>query len=299
MAAFFAQYSDKYDKPLSEFADPSSTAEYCLSNALFCEYKSDLDSAKLLYQRAIKAAEELNHEYRQANYHRRYGEFLYRHGMKKESYMHLNQALTLAKKNNYISYILDIVKPLDSLARTFKDYEAAYGYAETEANAKAYVANQQIKENLLIMELENEKKQNEMRQISAAEAEKKKFNLQYFAIAVALIALFLLLIIVSSMSVPAWLIEMLGFFSILFIFEFVILILDHKIHHWAHGEPIKIFLVKIAILSVLFPFHHVIEHGVTSYMKKNRMLKRPTKGFFRTFLEKLYPWMSDEKKVEH
>ena len=298
LSEFYNQYSDEYNLSRLESA-PEKTAEFCLSNALFCEYRNNIDSAKLLYERVLKAAENLNHEYRQANYHKRYGEFLYRHGLKEEAYVQLQEAMRLAQKNNYISYILNVVDPLDSLARSFNDYESAYRFSDIKAKAKAFVSSQQMKENLLIMELENDKKQHEIRQHEEYEEQKKKHNLQYFAIAIGLISLFLLLVIVSSMAVPEWLIEMLGFFSILFIFEFVILILDHKIHHWAHGGPVKIFLVKIAILSILFPLHHVIEHGVTSYMKKNKLLKRPKSGFFRRAMGKLYPWMDNDGENGH
>ena len=64
------------------------------------------------------------------------------------------------------------------------------------------------------MELENQRHQNEIQQELAKKEKKKKYNLQYFAIAVALITLFLIIVIISSFSVPLWLIDMLGFFSI-------------------------------------------------------------------------------------
>jgi hypothetical protein len=298
LSQFYDQYKKEYKKTKDIIDDPIETAEYCYSNALFFEYKNKIDSATYFYEKAIDAVKKSGSSVRLANYHRRYGEFLYRSGQNQEAYTQLNEALRLAQQANYPPYIINVLDPLDSLARSIGDYKAAYRYSELKHKTQALLANQQIKENLLIMELENQKHQNEIQQEKENEEEKKKHNLQYFAIAVGLITLFLVIVIISSFSVPMWLIEMLGFFSILFIFEFIILILDHKIHHWAHGAPMKIFLVKIAILSVLFPWHHVIEHGVTNFLKKRKQIRRPGTGVFRKILTAMYPWMKKEGDEE-
>ena len=296
------QLKDFYNQFSSEYSDKNyniNSSEYCLGNALFCEYKQHIDSAKIFYQAALKSAEQSNNDYRLANYYRLYGEFLMRNGLESEAYEAFQRSLALAQKKNYSPYIVAVLDPLDSLAQNFNDYKSAYTYADLKNKTSAAIADEQIKENLLLMELENDRVQNEYLVQAAEEKAAKKHNLQYLTIAVGLITLFLLFVLLSSMTVPAWLIEMFGFFSILFIFEFVILILDHKIHHWAHGEPIKIFLVKIIILSVLFPLHHVIEHGVITYMKKNKLIKRPKQGFLRKSLAKLYPWLNEGEHATH
>ncbi len=295
---YYRVYEPYYRQILSEDPAAINSPDYCLSNALFCEYETKIDSARAFFKTAIEAAKENGHEVRESNYLRRYGQFLLRKGEEKEAYATLQQALRLAEKHNYAPYILDITQALDSLARKYDEYQLAYHYSDLRLKKLSEVSNQQYNVNLLIMELENQKKQNSEELQLIEETEKRKNNIQYWAIGVGLIILFLTLIIVSSMSVRPWMIEMLSFFSILFVFEFVILILDNKIHHWAHGAPLKIFLVKIAILSVLFPLHHVIEKGVTTYMVKHQLVKRPKRSFFRTLLEKLYPWLDPEHDPE-
>lgn len=296
LGEFYETFAEDY----KELQDSTKRAEFCYGNALFCEHLNKFEDAEAYYLEAIKEANKSTNAYRIANYYRQYGLFLYKNKMYDRSYEVLNQALDQANSVNYTPYILDMIDPLEEMARKKKDFEAAYTYQNIKQAATTSKANERIRENILIMELNNDKRQNEIYLEKKKEKEKKKYDLQYFAIAVGLIALFLLLIVLSSMRVPVWLVDMLGFFSILFIFEFVILILDHKIHHWAHGEPIKIFLVKIAILSVLFPLHHVVEHSVLAYMKKNQLLKRPKRGFFRRMLETLYPWMREgEAKDGH
>lgn len=287
---FYKAFAEDY-KTLS---DSSRRAEFCYGNALCFEHLNEFEKAKNYYQAAIAEAKKSSNVYRIANYYRQYGLFLHKNRMEKDAYRILDSALTLASSVDHTPYVLDVIKPLENMAQKNKDFEAAYRYNSIEQAANASSANEKIRENLLIMELNNDKRQNEIYLEKKKEKEKKKYNLQYFAIAVGLIILFLILVVVSSLKVPVWLVDMLGFFSILFIFEFIILILDHKIHHWAHGEPIKIFLVKILILSVLFPLHHVVEHSVLAYMKKNQLLKRPKRGFVRRTFETLYPWLRDK-----
>ena len=276
-------------------------ANYCLTLALNCEDQNNPDSAIILFEQAIKHLESQSNKMRVANYRRRYGQFLLRHGNKKEAYTQLQIAMQIAVEENYDEYILEISPILDSLASKFGDFQKAHEYASLHLNALKQKSPIQLRESLTLMALENQEKQNEIKLAEQEIEEKRKHNIQYFAIGVGLILLFLIMIIVSSMKVPNWLIQMLAFFSILFIFEFVILILDHKIHNWAHGEPIKIFLVKIAILSVLFPLHHVIEGGVTNYMVRHQLIKRPKRSAIRKFFERLYPWLraDDEPDSDH
>ena len=89
---------------------------------------------------------------------------------------------------------------------------------------------------------------------------------------------------------------MLGFFNILLLFEFAILIIDSKLHHWSHGNPLPMFAAKVAILSFLFPLHHYVEHLVVKYMLEHNLIRRPSKKSIRQFLNKLWPWLDDDKE---
>jgi len=75
--------------------------------------------------------------------------------------------------------------------------------------------------------------------------------------------------------VPSWLIRVLGFFSFILFFEFIIMIADHKIYHITNNEPWKILLIKIGLIAFLLPFHHWIEKKVTQYLINNKILKMP------------------------
>jgi len=94
--------------------------------------------------------------------------------------------------------------------------------------------------------------------------------------------MFILLMMLGSLTVPSWLIKVLGFFSFILFFEFIIMIADHKIYHITNNEPWKILLIKIGLIAFLLPFHHWIEKKVTQYLINNKILKMPKFSFKNT-----------------
>jgi hypothetical protein len=70
----------------------------------------------------------------------------------------------------------------------------------------------------------------------------------------------------------------LGFFSFIFFFEFIILIADQQIHHATHGEPWKILAIKVVLIAILLPLHHLIEKKVVSLITEQRMKREARKA---------------------
>jgi hypothetical protein len=83
---------------------------------------------------------------------------------------------------------------------------------------------------------------------------------------------FILLIALGMFRVSQLTVRALGFLSFIFFFEFIIMILDHWIHSLTHGEPLKSWLIKIVIISILLPLHHLLEHKVIHYLLSHKML---------------------------
>jgi hypothetical protein len=77
---------------------------------------------------------------------------------------------------------------------------------------------------------------------------------------------------IGMFRVSAFTIRLMGFFSLIFLFEFIILILDKWIHHLTHGEPWKIWLIKIGIISILLPVHHFVEHKLIRYLMSHHLI---------------------------
>jgi hypothetical protein len=125
------------------------------------------------------------------------------------------------------------------------------------------------------MEIDHESNQREL----AAEHETiethRRHNIQYTAITIITISMFILLLMLGSLKVPAWTIQMLGFFSFILLFEFIIMIADHKIYEITANEPWKILAIKILLIAFLLPFHHWVEKKVIHFLISKKLIQIP------------------------
>ena len=97
-----------------------------------------------------------------------------------------------------------------------------------------------------------------------------RHSVQYMGFTIGLIILFIVLVMLGLFVISPRALRALGFFSFIFLFEFIILLADKQIHEWTHGEPWKILLIKIFLAAVLLPLHHWLEHKVIHYLMSRK-----------------------------
>ncbi|MEO5947554.1 MAG: hypothetical protein ABIP79_12110 [Chitinophagaceae bacterium] len=151
---------------------------------------------------------------------------------------------------------------------------------------------------LVILEIENETKEQQRQQELADAALQRKYNLQYMLITIVVISAFIIMIMIGMFKVSAFTIRLMGFLSLIFFFEFIILYLDQKIHDMTHGEPWKIWLIKIVIISFLLPLHHFLEHKLIRYLLSRHLIKIRSRISLSKFLKKKKPLPDVEKQEE-
>lgn len=167
---------------------------------------------------------------------------------------------------------------LDSFYSRMGNYEQALYYNKLTTLYKDSLESVTKKNELIQIELDNEAKRKLKKEAEASEALRQKYNLQYMGITIAIICVFILLALLGVFKASESLIKTMGFFAFIFLFEFIILILDYQIHHFTHGEPWKILAIKIVLIAMLLPFHHWLEHKVIHYLTtKDLIWKRKEK----------------------
>jgi hypothetical protein len=161
---------------------------------------------------------------------------------------------------------------LKSLYEGEGNYKEAYAFSVLYEQYKDSVGMLGREKDLALMEIDNVAKQTQ-RDTELANAEhRRKHNLQYMLITIVVAVVFLLMIMIGMFKVSATVIRIMGFLSLIFFFEFIILILDHWIHQLTHGEPWKIWLIKIGIISMLLPLHHYLEHKLIRYLLSRHLI---------------------------
>ena len=294
LEAYYAELKPYYTQSVASNSELMTVPELCFINALFCEQETKLDSAEALFKQAINASQN---RARQANLRRRYAEFLLRHDREKDAFAELKLSLKTAKETQLNDQIIKTANMLDNLAMKFGDYKGAYEYLNIKLEGLTNLSNIREQEKLVEIELNARDREEKEKLIKEKEEKRKKDIRDMWLIGVLVIFLFLVLAIVSSMKVAAWVIEMLSFFNVLFVFEFLLITLEDPVKDLTNDNKFSSFLIKVAVLSVFFPLHHVVEKGVTNYMVKRQLIKRPKKSALMKFIGKMYPWLDPDHEA--
>lgn len=230
-----------------------------------------LDSAEYYLKLAEKDFESNSDIY---NRHSFYMGMSYFHTLKKDYRKALEYGLkgkSIADAIGSIEMQKNDASRLDSLYQKIGDFERAYFFNKQYQIAKDSLTKLTMDKELALAEVENENRRAQREAALAAEAQRERHNIQYMGITAAIAAVFILLVMLGIFSVSQTTIRILGFFAFIFLFEFIILLADNKIHHWTHGEPWKVLLIKIGLISILLPLHHYTEKKVIHYITSRKM----------------------------
>jgi tetratricopeptide (TPR) repeat protein len=215
----------------------------------------------------------------------------------KTSLSYLLKAKATADNLEDLDIRRDIAQNLDSIYQKLGDYKSAYTY-----NRLYHVFNDSLQKlstekDLMLLEVDNENKRKERRELEEQEVRRNRHNLEYMGVTAAIAGVFIVLVMFGIFSVSAGTIRVLGFFAFIFLFEFIILLADNQIHHWTHGEPLQILAIKIALISVLLPLHHFLEEKVIHYLTSRKKIDL-NKTMLAKLTKKDHIEQSEEKSLQ-
>jgi len=261
---------------------------YFRLKAYFKEENNEDDSAFYYFQKSEALVQMESNKILQSNFYSRYGQFLMRQEQTDEAIGKFQESYTLAEDASYLQYMLNAAGYLEQLYEEKEDYKLALEYAKLSNALADSIQDLTKKDKLIILEIEHEARQSKMLAEMDHRETVRRHNLQYMAMIIAIIVIFLILLLISNFKIPTWVFRALGFFSFIFLFEFIILLADNKIHHLTHGEPWKIMVIKIIIIAMLLPFHHWLEHKVVHYLLEHKLINfsaisiNRLKGYFKS-----------------
>lgn len=280
----FYQKQIPYDWSLLASEKP---ALYYRLKAFFSEEEKQMDSAHYYFDKAEELMQDDANMILSSKFYNRFGQFLMRHGHEKEALVKFSKSFELAEKASYFEYMMVASENLEAIYAGSNDYKNAYHYASVNKVLADSIRNLSRKEQIVVLEIDHETRQRERLAVQEREETNRRHNLQYMAMIIGIFSVFIILIMLGSLKVPEWIIRMLGFFSFIFLFEFIILLADHKIHALTHGEPWKIMLIKIFLIAILLPLHHSIEKRVIGYLLSHQLLRRSHFSVFTKLREKM------------
>ncbi len=229
------------------------------------------DSANYYYSKALPAFEKETNIYSKAQFFIEYGYALRKMGRQKEAITYLQRAKELCEKANNLEGSKSAVSFLDSCYRETGDFKNALFYSSIYTKLKDTLEVLSKEKDIISMEIDAESKRKERKAKEDEEILQRQHNIQYTAIVMGILMLFILLVSFGFLRVPIGWIKALGFISFIFFFEFIILIADQQIHHLTHGEPWKVLGIKVVLIAMLLPLHHILEKKVVEIITAQRM----------------------------
>jgi tetratricopeptide (TPR) repeat protein len=238
------------------------------------------DSAYVYYKKAEPVMEVKAGASRRGDFYTNFGYYYKEKGDNTNAISYFEKARNIGEETKDMGILEDCSANLDTLYTRNRDFKTAYFY-NTQYNLYKDSLKALSKEtDLLKLEVDNDNKRRDRLAKEEEENTLRRHNIQYMGLTVGLGCLFILLIMVGFFVVHPGTIRALGFFSFIFLFEFIILIADKQIQQWTHEEPWKVLLVKICLAAILLPLHHWLEHKVIHYLTVRKKFAAPGKSIW-------------------
>lgn len=189
----------------------------------------------------------------------------------KQAYSDYEQAFEYSlQTNNYYNQIA-VGEDIVSYFMKEKNDVKANQYLTKLNLAKSDLIQFLSDDNIRSVELDNILAQKELARKKIVERQEMKHNQQYLIITLFIILVLMTLVVVSYYKVPIWWIKSMGYVSFLMFFEFLMMLIDGWLHAFTHGEPWKILLFKVVLLTFLVPVHHWIEKYIVNLLLQDHL----------------------------
>lgn len=210
------------------------------------------------------------------------------------------KVLALSKKMNDAGAIAEISSSLSNLYGQQNDFKQAFVYSKLSIEYKDSLRNLSKGRDLALLDVDREtrKHQEELRQ--EQQRLKRKRDIQYMAITIAISIIFLCMLVIGMFPVSKLTIKMLGYFFFISLFEFIVLLIENVFLASAtHGEPLKLWLIKIGLIAILVPVQHFLEHKLIKFLESRKLLEARTKFSFAGWWKKIKkPLPQSETELE-
>jgi len=176
----------------------------------------------------------------------------------------------LAYRYAYQSQFHEIAKQLSSLFKQTGLLDSAFIYQEIAMVAKDSLTSQEKQKQMQTLTFAEQLRQMEIAKQKAEAAAIRKRNLELAGIAIFIPAFLFAVLLLGRRKVKSRTIEFLGILGLLFLFEFIVLLVHPYIGHWTHESPVLMLLILVVIAAILIPLHHRSEAWI-----KKKLANKP------------------------
>ena len=171
-----------------------------------------------------------------------------------------NKSFTMAEKGHFLSRQLDAAYFLSQHFKKLQRYDSAFSYLERASGLQEALKGQEKTREAMIISNNEQMRQAELAEQKLQEKEMRSKQLQLLVIAICIPMLFLLTLFISRIKIHLMIVRFMGIISLLFLFEFITLLLHPMVADFAHHIPVVELLIFVSIAAVIIPMHHRLEH---------------------------------------
>lgn len=189
---------------------------------------------------------------------------------------------TLDYSKGDLSSIASISNSLSELYKQTGDFQKALSYKTIATKTQDSLTQLSKNKDIALLEVARETRKHEVEIEQEAEHLKNVQNLQYMAITISISVVFLCLLVIGMFAVSKLVIKILGYFFFISLFEFIVLLLDNTfLNNATHGQPLKLWLIKIGLIALLVPCQHFLESRLLKFLESRKLLEARTKFSFK------------------
>lgn len=177
---------------------------------------------------------------------------------------------TLAKESKFISLQLDAALFLSGVYKKVNKYDSAYSFLQQGVQLQDSVKGYEKIKAAMILSMEEKLRQQEITEQKIRDKKTRFQQLQLLIIAICIPVLFLITLLVSRIKVNRKVITFMGILSLLFLFEFLTLLLHPIVADFTHHRPIFELLIFVGVAALLLPAHHRLENVLIKKLTKRK-----------------------------
>lgn len=212
--------------------------------------------------------------------------------------IYANASRELAKKAGFLNKELEAAEFLSGHYQKVRSIDSAFMYVgvvrglNDSVNSKSRIRESQVitsNEQYRQMELEEQRR---------TERAQRFKQLQMLLIAIFIPGFFLLTLVLSRVIIHIKVIRALGVLSLLFLFEYLTLLLHPTVADLTHHTPVLEILIFVVVAAVLIPLHHKLEHWFIHKLLHHRHGEMARKEFVEELKEDIAELQELTEKTE-
>jgi len=184
-------------------------------------------------------------------------------------------SLSVAKKDGFLSSEYEATEFLTDHYKKMKKIDSAFAYVEYSRRLNDSLNNKTKIRELQTLSSNEQFRQRELEEERKITTKKRYQQLQLLLIGIFIPGFFLITLLLSRQKIHIKVVRVLGVLSLLFLFEYLTLLLHPTVAELTGHNPIFEIMIFVGVAAILIPLHHKTEHWLIHRLIHHRVYHGP------------------------